>query len=211
VQTDFAPEARGCHVWLLSKALLSAAVFGFATPLAAEEPGLQPWSEGPLPSFELPILSDEKSSLPLKASLAEARGHGALVHFFATWCEPCRKELPALERLSARANGAIKVYVISVDEPELRLHRFVTAQALSLPILLDQNGSLAKSWNIVSLPTTVLFDAELHPRFIARADQDWDQIEPAALLSNPAASETSAISNTTSVTQAHDRSDRHDH
>lgn len=93
-----APAGRGAfHRSSLSLiAALALVVLACATlARAGDSPELQPWTGGPQPTFSL----DDLSRRPV--SLGDARGDIVLVHFFATWCEPCRDELPALHRLVA--------------------------------------------------------------------------------------------------------------
>ena len=74
----------------------------------------------------------------VRTSLSEQSGRAVLVHFFATWCEPCRDELPALDRLAKRAAGdGLRLVVVSVAEPPGRVRRFAAELGLAFPILLD--------------------------------------------------------------------------
>src|SRR5262249_13104826 len=110
-------------------------------------------------------------------------GRTVLVHFFATWCEPCREELPALRRLLDRAEkNAIAVVAISVAEPYLRVRRFLETMPLNFPVLLDQDRGVTKSWKISALPSTVILDTKLKPRLAVEADFAWDRIEPIDLI-----------------------------
>jgi peroxiredoxin len=136
---------------------------------------LQSWSGGQPSSFTLASSSGEA------VALASARGHVVLVHFFATWCEPCRDELPALSRLQARATDRVKVLAISVAEPDLRVRRFLETLPLPFPVLLDPERDTAKAWNVSVLPTTVVLDESLRPRFVAETDIAWDSLDAGAL------------------------------
>ena len=110
-----APEVRGTFGVKAVAALCGAgAVFYFAMlPLRAEAAELQRWTAGATIDI-LPADNRQGTTAALEA----ARGHVVLVHFFATWCEPCREELPALNRLAARANGDVKVLAIAVADAD---------------------------------------------------------------------------------------------
>jgi len=108
------------------------------------------------------------------------KGRTVLVHFFATWCEPCREELPALNRFLTRSPTA-SVVAISVAEVDPRVKRFFAATPVSFPVLLDRDRTIAKSWKISALPTTYVLDANMRPMLVVEADFAWDtvDIEPA--------------------------------
>ena len=114
--------------------------------------------------------------------LSDYRGRVLFVHFFATWCEPCREELPALQRLRDRADGSPAVVAISVGEPELRVRRFFADGSIDLPVLLDTDSTAAKAWGVYALPTTYVLDAGLTPRRVVEGDFDWDSLDLEALL-----------------------------
>jgi thiol-disulfide isomerase/thioredoxin len=125
-----APEARGASLLSIASTLVCALGFvsnAISQPLeVAAAAELQRWTEGPQPPFILPSTSGAD------VALDSARSQVVLVHFFATWCEPCREELPALDRLAARANGTVKVLAISVADVDLSVRRFVEAMPVDL-------------------------------------------------------------------------------
>jgi thiol-disulfide isomerase/thioredoxin len=129
------------------------------------------------PSFLLDDLAGTRRDL------SGARASLVLVHFFATWCEPCRDELPALQRLSDRGKDIpLAVFAISVGEPDLRVRRFFEPMPLSFPVLLDRDKGVAKTWQVATLPTTYLLDRELKPRLLAEGEFEWDQTSAEQLL-----------------------------
>lgn len=106
-----------------------------------------------------------------------------VVHFFATWCEPCRDELPALNRLVARSDPAkLRVVTISVAEVDVRVRNFVEKLPVNFPVLLDRDRSVAKAWNVSALPTTFLLDRTLKPRLFVERDYDWDRLDIGEVL-----------------------------
>lgn len=159
------------------------AVFGAPAALHAGSPAteLQSVSGAPRPAFALP------DTAGAEVALAGARGQIVLVHFFATWCEPCREELPALNRLAARGQGTLKVLAISVAEVDPRVRRFLETMPLDFPVLLDRDRAVAKAWNVSTLPTTFVLDATLRPQFVVEADFAWDGVDSAGLAGMMAA------------------------
>jgi thiol-disulfide isomerase/thioredoxin len=148
-----------------------------ATVTAAE---LQRWSGGGQPAFSLPTIGGAA------AALEAARGHVVLVHFFATWCEPCREELPALNRLAARGGGNVTVLAIAVADADPSVQRFFATTPVDFPILLDRDRAVAKTWNVATLPTTFVLDASLRPRLVVESDFAWDTIDPGKLIGSSA-------------------------
>jgi thiol-disulfide isomerase/thioredoxin len=116
-------------------------------------------------------------------ALEAARGHVVLVHFFATWCESCREELPALNRLAVRAGGNVTVLGIAVADADQRMQGFFATTPVDFPILLDRDRAAAKACQVATLPTTFVLDADLHPSFVVGTDCAWDGVDPKELTS----------------------------
>jgi len=105
--------------------------------------------------------------------LERFRGKVVLVHFFAAWCEPCRDEMASLEQLQSRLDGRpFAIVCISVAETNGAVRRFFAGDP-PLAILLDHDRSVARAWNIQTLPSTIVLDLGLKPRFMAEGDVDW--------------------------------------
>lgn len=116
------------------------------TPLATVTPG-------PVPNLMLPMLDGEATSL-------EAwRGKAVILNFWASWCYPCRTEMPALAEVH-EAHEDVVVVGVNLEENEETARDFVEELALPFPILLDETGQLAKSMNVIGLPTTFFINAE---------------------------------------------------
>jgi thiol-disulfide isomerase/thioredoxin len=96
-------------------------------------------------------------------SLADLRGEGLIVNFWATWCAPCVKEMPALDRMAgaAREHG-LRVLALSADrEGASVVRQFYDVNGIGhLPVAIDKMSRVARAIGIDGLPTTVLYDAE---------------------------------------------------
>lgn len=139
--------------------------------------GLAVWRGAAPPPFHLRDIDNAA------VSLADARGDVVIVHFFATWCEPCREELPALHRLVERSDPArLQVISISVAEVGARVRRFIETLPVGFPVLLDGDRAIAKAWKVSSLPTSIILDRDLNPRLLVERDYDWDQVDVSQLL-----------------------------
>jgi peroxiredoxin len=147
---------------------------GASAPLAADAE-LQRWNGAAPPAFTLP------DSNGANLTLASARGQVVLLHFFATWCEHCATELPALSRLAERSNGKVKVLAISVAESDRRVRRFFEKMPVNFPVLLDRDRATTKAWSVSTLPTTIVLDENLRPKLVADAELAWDSFDAAKL------------------------------
>lgn len=131
---------------------------------------LAPWQGGNLPAFTLDDLTGQARHA------AAFKGRTVLVHFFATWCEPCVPELASLQRLArASRDEPLAIVAIDVGEVDLRVRAFFDKRPVDFPVLLDRNRSVAKAWNVTSLPTTFVLDAALQPRLFVEGDLDWSR------------------------------------
>lgn len=164
-------------------AAIALGLYGVSAFAQSEEaPRLLPAPQDPKPAFTLE--DADRNAIALN----DLRGRIVVVHFFATWCEPCRVELPALRRLAER-DGALRVLAISVAEPEARVRAFLEKMPLNFPVVIDRDHSVSKSWAVSALPTTYILDRELRPRLFVEQDYPWDQIDVPTLeasLSAPA-------------------------
>ena len=174
VQLPSAPAWRGSE----RKFRNGAAGSILAAVLVMLAPATDAWgAESPRPAPELTLSTLDGTP----RSLESVRGRLILVHFFATWCEPCRDELAALDRLSVRMKDRLAILAVDVGEPEVRVRRFFDKQKVSFPILLDEDRATMKRWAVNAFPTSFLIDgtnADLPIRLSATIPVDWD--DPAA-------------------------------
>jgi peroxiredoxin len=170
------------HKWLMM-ALLFVGLCTLAAQSTADE--TQPAGSTTIvalkdsvhPLFALPSLDG-----PMQ-ELARLRGRVVLLHFFATWCEPCRAEMASLRQLQSRLDGRpLAIVTISVAEADGAVRRFFAGAPLPFAILLDRDRAVARAWNIHTLPSTIVLDRGLQPRFIAEGDVDWARSDVTNIL-----------------------------
>jgi len=96
----------------------------------------------------------------MKWNLRQLRGKVVLVNFWATWCPPCRKELPDLEALYRRFGSRGFVILAISDEDLAKVKPFVAQQKLSYPVLLDPGRKVNEMFDVVGIPKSFVYDRE---------------------------------------------------
>lgn len=114
--------------------------------------------------------------------LADLRGKAVLLNFWASWCEPCRAEMPSLQRLAAKHPHTLVVLAINFKESPTTVQQFVQRTGLTLPVLPDPQGSVARAWGITIFPSTVLIGADGRVRSVLRGELDWTGADAQQLL-----------------------------
>jgi len=110
-------------------------------------------------------------------------GKVVLVHFFATWCEPCVSEMASLQRLATATRGKpLAILAVDVAEVDLRVRAFFDKRPVDFTVLLDRDRAVSKSWDVSALPTTFVLDADLVPRLFIEGDLDWSRPDVLAAI-----------------------------
>ena len=152
---------------LLAVAAAAAAV---ARPAGAAETLRTDWPRRkPAPPLQLPTLDGGAWTL------AGQRGHAVLLNFWASWCEPCRDEMPALARLAERERErGLRIVAVDYREPDDAVRRFLQANPLALEVALDRDGAAAKAFDVHAFPSTVAIGRDGRVRFVAMGECEWD-------------------------------------
>lgn len=143
-------------------------------------PGTELERGPPAPALELPRIDGST------ARLASLRGRVVVVNLWATWCPPCVREMPSLQRVYERfADRGLEVLAVAVDDypgergPDGRIvglvSEFVDAYGLTFPVAIDPTGATERRFGTEYLPTTVLIDREGRIRATEIGGRDWDQ------------------------------------
>lgn len=120
------------------------------------------------PNFTLNLLDGAP------ASLADYRGKAVLLNFWATWCTPCKAEMPMLNATAERYAGELVVLGLNYGESEGYAREFVTENGITFPILLDPSSSTGTAYMVRGFPTTYFIDPEgvLRSMHIGQLDED---------------------------------------
>ncbi|WAA10520.1 thiol-disulfide oxidoreductase ResA [Fervidibacillus albus] len=93
--------------------------------------------------------------------LSDYKGKGVFLNFWGTYCEPCEKEMPYIERqYEAYKDEGIEVIAINVGETDLAIETFAKRLSLSFPIVVDKKGEVQNAYGIYPLPATFLIDSD---------------------------------------------------
>ncbi len=149
------------HLSLCSACLLLALVFVLPAQAGA--------SSAEAPAFSLKNLQGGQGSL------SDYRGQVILLNFWATWCRPCRAEMPSMERLwqAYRGQGLAVVAVSTDNGGEARVRNFARRLDLSFPIFLDPDSRVSDAYQVSAVPVSFLIDRQ--GRIVARilGSKDW--------------------------------------
>ena len=118
--------------------------------------GFQVWQpETAAPEFTLSDLEGRD------VSLKDYRGKIVFLNFWATWCPPCRNEMPSMEKLYRQLDGsAFAMVAVDLQESSEQVRRFVEAAGFSFTVLLDTSGRTGASYQVSGIPTTYIIDKE---------------------------------------------------
>lgn len=148
-------------ITILTGLLLSQLVF------AGE---LVPFPQPPeTPPLELLDLSGQQHNIN------DYEGKVILVNFWASWCQPCLREMPSMQRLHKEMQGRpLSILAVNVEESKSKVWRFKKLLDVSFTTLLDSKGEVARAWDIQIYPTSYLIDGEGQVRYGAQGALEWD-------------------------------------
>jgi thiol-disulfide isomerase/thioredoxin len=115
--------------------------------------------------------------------LASARGKLVLVNFWATWCAPCREEMPSLGRLAqAMDPSTFQLVAVSVDDAWAPVDQFFANKATPYPVVLDKGARVSQQFGTMKFPETYLVDAQGNIKLKFIGARDWSDQRVVALL-----------------------------
>lgn len=113
------------------------------------------------PDFSLPSLDGGT------VALSELRGQVVLINFWASWCGPCRQEMPLLEQIYQRyENFGFTLLAVNVEPDPNSAQAWLEDTPVSFPVLLDKQNQVSKLYDVIAMPSTVLVDREGKVRYV---------------------------------------------
>lgn len=113
-----------------------------------------PAMDQPAPDFTLTNLDGES------LDTADLRGKNVLINFWATWCGPCRQEMPMLEAASEEHASELVVLAVNIGEEPWRVKQFIHDLGLNFEVLMDENNQVQDLFRVRAYPTTYLIDTQ---------------------------------------------------
>lgn len=148
---------------------LSKKILGLGVMLAAGFFAVNACADA-APDFTLPSSTGEN------VRLAEQRGQVVMLNFWASWCGPCRKEMPLLDEMSKRYSAAgFVLYGVNVEEDNTDAKKLIKELGVSFPILYDTESKASSLYNVDAMPTTVVIDKKGEIRFVNRGYKAGDE------------------------------------
>ena len=137
------------------------ALFSWLLILTSSPTYADPALNAGMPDFTLKSISGQNMRL------SEQRGNVILINFWATWCGPCRQELPEFEKLRQKyAKYGFEIWAVNVDTDSNEAIKFVKSFSLTYPILFDSSLITSQMYKVETMPSTFLLDRDGKLRFV---------------------------------------------
>ena len=147
-------------------ATAATAALAFSVSIASEATA----ERSPAPDFTL------KSSSGENIKLSELRGQVVMINFWASWCGPCRQEMPLLDELHARYSPmGFTMLGVNVEKDSSKARALLKDLPVEFPILFDQKNQVSKDYDVIAMPSTVLVDRDGNIRYIHRGYKPGDE------------------------------------
>jgi peroxiredoxin len=122
--------------------------------------------QGPAPDFTL------KSQAGDNHKLSELRGEVVMINFWASWCGPCRQEMPKLEELYVRYKPlGFTVLGVNIEEDNSKAKALLEDLSVSFPVLFDDQNEVSRLYQVAAMPSTVLVDRDGNMRYLHKGYQ----------------------------------------
>jgi peroxiredoxin len=160
--------------YVLAVVFLNLAASGFAGQVQAFGLLQEMAGKPPAPDFSLPDLDGETHTL------SAYKGKVVIVNFWATWCPPCRREVPSMQRAYKALEGSgVVMLAVHVGGDEDKIWTFLNDMDVTFPVLVDAGGKTGRKWPMRGLPTTFVVNPQGRIALRAIGGREWD--DPAIL------------------------------
>ncbi|MBD3812626.1 MAG: TlpA family protein disulfide reductase [Betaproteobacteria bacterium] len=159
------------------KRIAAVLAIGLFWIVVAKAAGFETRAASPAPELKAHDLAGAPKTL------SDYRGKVVVLNFWATWCPPCQREMPSLERLRTQMKGrSLEIVAVSSAETPEEVNAYLAKMKLGFPILLDTDSSNTRRWKVFALPTTFVLDPEGQVRHVLTGPTEWDQGEALAVV-----------------------------
>lgn len=161
---------------LIQKYFIPFLLIAFVSPVVFSQTNLPSPPKGilklsPYPAYKIELTDIDGS----KYTLDEAKGHWVFVHFWASWCGPCREEMPAIQKMWKKLESkGLKIALINTSEDEDTVFNFLGIYAPDIRALMDKNGDITEKWKPRGLPATYLVDKQGNVQYQALGGRKWN-------------------------------------
>ena len=129
-------------------------------------------SNGPAPDFSLPARSGGN------VSLSDLKGQVVMINFWASWCGPCRQEMPLLDQMHKKYEAlGFKLLGVNVEADTKDAERWLTQTPVTFPILFDRENKVSQLYSVNAMPSTVFVDRKGNVRYLHRGYKAGDEGE----------------------------------
>lgn len=157
---------------------VKAIFFWFAVILIGALIMFQIYKRDQLVLNKIPVEPKQAPNFTLQnISLEQYKGQTVLLHFWATWCQPCREEMPLLVSLSQRLKNEIVILTVAVDSSESDVKSFFGDFKPDFPVLLDLKHEVASRYGISQFPETMLIGPDGNVQALYLGPQNWNLFE----------------------------------
>ena len=123
------------------------------------------------PDFELVDMNGTKHRLK------DYKGQGVVLNFWGTWCGPCEREFPAMERQYAEfKDKGVEIIAVNHKQSDFEVNTYVKKMGMTFPVAIDKKMSVFKAYNIDPLPTTIFIDKDGNVKEISKGEMTETQI-----------------------------------
>ena len=161
----------------MKKMLLGIVLSGLMLLSPAHARELQVYKGGATPPLVLKDLNGKTHDLK------QYRGKVVLINFWATWCPPCRAEMPSMQRLKNKMAGKpFVILAVDMGETEAEVKAFLPQVKTDFTVLMDKDGRALKAWKVFAFPTSYLVDAQGKIRYGLYGASEWDAPDKVAKI-----------------------------
>ena len=156
---------------MIKRFILLAIIFSISGIVSSAN--LKPYTgKGKIPDLKLYDLQGKQHSLD------DYKGHVVLVQFWATYCTPCRKEMPSMNKLMKKMAGVpFKILAVDMGEEKEEVERFVNEVKPEFTILMDSSGKSIADWRVFAAPSNFIIDSEGNIKYTLFGGVEWDSDE----------------------------------